>query len=216
MTKNTRNLAPLWGERWARLTRPGWARTAHVRRALAALLILLAAVLALRDRPAGAGSSVVVATRDLAPGHVLVDDDLRTVQRDFLPSGAVTGRGDAVGRTLAGAVRTGESLTDVRVVGPALAAVATGASGAISVPVRLADADVAELLHAGDSVDVVAVGEKHGTASVIARGAMVLAVPPGDPKRRSEGRLVVVALPAEEASVVAAASLSQSVTVTFH
>lgn len=218
MAKNTNSLALLWRERFARFTRPGWARTVHIRRAVAALLVVLAGVLALRGSPATAGTPVVVAARDLTPGHVLTADDLRVVQRESntVPAGAVTASADATGRALAGAVRSGEYLTDVRVVGPALAAAATGVRGATSVPVRLADAEVAELLHPGDTVDVLAVGEKHGETSVIASGATVLTVQVTDPKRRTEGRLVVLALPAAQANTVAAASLSQSITVTFH
>jgi len=68
----------------------------------------------------------------------------------------------------------------------------------------------------GDTVDVLALAEKRGGVSTIASSATVLTVQPGDPKRRSEGRLVLLALPAEQATAVATASLSQSITVTFH
>ncbi len=211
------SLAPLWREQIARYTCPGWARTAHIRRAVAALLVLLAAVLALRGNPATAGSAVVVATHDLAPGHVLSAEDLRVVEREShtVPAGAVTASGDATGRSLAAGMRTGEPLTDVRLVGPALAVAATGVSGATAVPVRLADADVADLLHPGDTVDVLALGDKRGGVNVIASGATVLVVQPADPKRRSEGRVVVLGLPSEQATAVASASLAQSITVTF-
>jgi len=212
------SLAPLWREQLSRLTRPGWARTVHIRRALAAVLVVLAGVLALRGNPANDGTAVVVAARDLTPGHVLTDADLRVVEREAhtLPAGAVVTSSAATGRALAGAVRSGESLTDVRLVGPALATAATGMRGATSVPVRLTDADMADLLHPGDTVDVLALGEKRGGVSTIASSATVLTVQPGDPKRRSEGRLVLLALPAEQATAVATASLSQSITVTFH
>jgi len=132
-----------------------------------------------------------------------------------VPSGALTAGPDATGRSLAAPMRSGETLTDVRLLGPALAAAATGVRGATSVPVRLTDGDIAELLHPGDAVDVLALGEKRGGVAVIASGAAVLTVQPGDPKRRSEGRVVVLGLPAEQATTVAAASLSQSITVTF-
>lgn len=212
------SLAPLWREQLSRYTRPGWARTVHIRRVLAALLVVLAGVLALRGNPATAGRAVVVAAHDLAPGEVLTDADLRVVQREAhtVPEGAVAARSDAAGRALAGAVRSGEPLTDVRLVGQALAVAATGNGRASSVPVRLADADLAQLLHPGDTVDVLAMGEKRGGVSVIATGAKVLVVAPAEDKRRSEGRLVVLGLPAEQANTVAAASLAQSITVTFH
>ncbi|WP_127782125.1 SAF domain-containing protein [Rhodococcus sp. X156] len=212
------NLAPLWRERLAELSRPGWARTAAVRRVVAALLVLLAGVLALRGDPGTAGTAVLVATRDLPPGHVLGDADLQVVQRPAqqLPAGALALASDATGRALAAAVRSGEQLTDVRLLGPALAVAATGDAATTAVPLRLPDADVADLLHPGDTVDVLGLGGARGAVTVVATDATVLSVPPADPKRRSEGRLVVLALPAEQAGAVAAASLSESLTITFH
>ncbi|MEO9222818.1 MAG: SAF domain-containing protein, partial [Mycobacteriaceae bacterium] len=113
-------LAPLWRERLAQFTRPGWARTMHIRRAVAALLVVLAGVLAVRGGPESTGSAVVVVVaHDLSPGHILTDEDLRIVHREpvAVPSGAVTVSADATGRSLATAVRGGETLTDVRLVG---------------------------------------------------------------------------------------------------
>lgn len=210
-------LAPLLRERVARLTRPGWSRTVNARRAVAALLVVLAGVLALRGDPSAATTDVVVAARDLRPGQVLGAEDVRLVRQPsaHVPDGAVGSVDDVTGRTMAGAVRAGEPFTDVRVVGQSLAAAATGSSDTTAVPVRLSDPDVADLLRPGDEVDVLVVGEEVGEVQVLASGGTVLAVQPSDERRSGDGRLVVLGLPARDAAAVAAASLEQAVAVTF-
>ncbi|UZJ26668.1 SAF domain-containing protein [Rhodococcus antarcticus] len=210
-------MSPLLHERLTTAARPGWTRTVHARRAVAAVLVLLAGVLALRGDPAAASTEVVVAARDLAPGQVITDDDLRTVSvgARTVPEGAVTAVDAVAGRTSAGAVRAGETLTDVRVVGPSLAALATGRSGATSVPVRLSDPDVADLLRPGDEVDVLVLGRSAGDVRVLAAGAVVLAVQPAHERRSGDGRLVVLGVGADQAATVATASLESAVTVTF-
>lgn len=201
----------------ARLSRPGWARTVHARRALAAALVVLAAVLAVRGDPSTRTSPVVVAVRDLAPGAVLTGDDLAltSVSSRSVPDGAVVDLASVTGRTLAGAVRGGEQLTDVRVLGADLARAATGRPDTTSVPVRLGDPDVADLLRPGDEVDVLALGEDVGSVRVVVRGAVVLAVPPETTRTGTTGRLVVLGVPGADAPDVAAASLEQTLTVTF-
>ena len=71
--------------------------------------------------------------------------------RRWCPAVSMT---DAVGRVLAGPVRSGEALTDVRLVGSSLL---TRGGRLVAAPVRLADPATAGLLHAGDRVDVLAV-----------------------------------------------------------
>lgn len=210
-------LTPLLRERLTAAARPGWARTVHARRAVAAVLIVLAGVLALRGDPAADHTEVVVAARDLRPGQVIAVEDVRTVSvaSGTAPEGVVAGVEAVTGRTAAGAVRAGETLTDVRVVGPSLAALATGTSGATSVPVRLTDPDVAALLRPGDEVDVLVLGDDAGDVRVLAAGAVVLAVQPPDERRTGDGRLVVLGVPPREAASVASASLEAAVTVTF-
>lgn len=211
------HLSPLLRERLALAARPGWSRTVHARRSVAAVLVVLAGVLALRGDPASASTEVVVAARDLAPGRVIATGDLRmvTMSTRVVPDGAVTAVDTVAGRTTAGAVRAGETLTDVRLVGPSLAVLATGRSEVTSVPVRLSDAEVAALLRPGDEVDVLVLGDNADGVRVLAKGAVVLAVqPPGD-RRSAGGRLVVLGLPPEDAPDVAAASLEGVVTVTF-
>ena len=84
------------------------------RRALAALLAAAAAAFGLAAaRPRPGGEKVLVAAHDLAAGAVLAPRDVtvRVFPSDAVPDGMVAG---ATGRTLSGAVRRGEPLTDAR------------------------------------------------------------------------------------------------------
>jgi pilus assembly protein CpaB len=117
-------------------------------------------------------------------------------------------------QVLSGASRTGEPLTDVRLAGPALTRLTVGDSAHASVPIRLADAGVADFLYPGRKVDVITTDPDSARTSILAERVPVLAVRP--PESQSErGRLVVVGLPEHQAATVAAASLAKSVTVTL-
>ena len=190
----------------------GWRRHALLRRILAGALALLALVLAVAPDAGAAGVPVVVAAVDVAAGSTLGAPDLAVRQwpAELVPAGALREPGAADGRVLVGAARAGEPITDTRLAGPA----ALGApAGAAAVPVRLADAGVAALLVPGSTVDVVTVGADTAEPVVLAAAAAVLAVlPPDSP---SSGRLVLVGMPAEVATRVAAASLTEQVAVTL-
>jgi len=98
-----------------------------------------------------------------------------------------------VGRTLAGPVRAGEPVTDVRLIAPSLV---SGYPGRVALPVRVADADAVALLRVGDRVSLVAADPRRGTASYVAVDVPVLALPSPDSEApeaaRLPGRLVVV------------------------
>jgi hypothetical protein len=195
-----------------------------LRRLAAALLVVLAAVLAVAGAasPSVAGVPVVLARHDLAPGAAVRPDDVEVVPRppEAVPGGALRVLDDAVGRHLVGPVRPGEVLTDVRVVGAEAARRAVGAPDAAGVPLRLADPAVAALVQAGALVDVVGgagvggPGVGSGGGVVLARGARVLTVLPGE-ERSASPPLVLVALPGPEAARVAAATVGQEVTLTL-
>ncbi|HEX3649447.1 MAG TPA: SAF domain-containing protein [Pseudonocardiaceae bacterium] len=204
----------------------GWPRTMALRRLVAVALVVLAGALALR--PAGARETaqadVVVAAKDLAPGSLLTQADVavRPLPGSVLPSGAVTDRAAVIGRVLAAPIRAGEPLTDVGLVGPADTALTTGDPDAATVPVRLADPDVADLLRPGIRVDVVTLDPDHQGDPVLAENATVVTVRDtagstgaiGSDQNQT-GRLVLVALPRQFATRLAAASLRQPVTVTL-
>ncbi len=203
-----------WGRLGATVAGPGWRRIALLRRVAAGLLAVLALVLALTPASGAAGTAVVVAATDLAPGVTLraADLSLRRWPSDLVPAGALPHPAAADGRVLVGAARAGEPLTDVRLVGPA--GHPGSPPGSAAVPVRLADAGVAPLLAPGSRVDVVTAGASSEEPVVLAAGASVLAVLAVLPEDApSSGRLVLVAMPAEVATRVAAASLTEQVAV---
>jgi Flp pilus assembly protein CpaB len=194
------------------LTRSSWARTMLLRRIGAALLAVLAVALAVASMLHGNEHTapVLVAARDVPAGTTLTGDDvrLRDLPAAYVPAGSLHDLGPAVGRILTGSARAGEPITDVRLVGRENTLLATGDPDAVAVPVRLTDAAVADLLRPGIRVDVV------GDPAVLANDAVVVAVRPSE-GMSAKGRLVVVALPRQAAAKVAAASLTQPVTVTL-
>ncbi|MGH3867457.1 MAG: SAF domain-containing protein [Pseudonocardiaceae bacterium] len=216
-----RTLALLLREHCDTLMRgSGFGRTLLLRRAAAAVLVGLAAVLALApNQGSPAGNMVVVAARDLSPGTVLAASEvtLRPLPAQLVPDGTARTPTAVLGRTLAAPVRRGEPLTDVRLTGSDLARTVTMNPDTVSVPLRLADPGVAALLHPGATVDVVTIGERRDEPVVLAQGARVLAVlEAGTRTGERDGRLVLVALDPVGATRVAAASISQTLTVTVH
>jgi Flp pilus assembly protein CpaB len=174
-----------------------------------------AAALGILAPSAAPGVPVLTAARDLAAGTALAPDDLvlSRVPPAAVPDGALGGATEALGRLLAAPVRRGEVLTDVRIAGTAL--LGEAAEGTLAVPVRLADAAAAALLHAGDRVDVLAAATTPGgppEASVVADGATVLAVPTAVADG-GEGALVVLATDARVAQQLAAAAVSSRLSV---
>lgn len=209
MTSPRRSLSLLLG----RVRRAILAR----RRLLAALLVGIAVLAGLRATagPPPATTSVLVAARDLSSGTVLEPDDLawREFAPGTAPAGAVATESDATGRPLAGAIRAGEPLTDLSMVGPGLAA-----DGQVVTPVRITDAESVGLLSVGDRIDLVATDLDDGTASRVATGVPVLAVPDADPAAGDgmPGRLVVVGLDPETVTNVTAASTRDGLGFNFN
>jgi pilus assembly protein CpaB len=182
-----------------------------LRKAACAVLLALALATAVAPAPGSAREAVVVAAVDLAAGRTVraADLALRLWPPELVPAGAVRDPTTADGRVLVGAARAGEPITDVRLVGagPAPGGLAT------AVPVRLGDAAVAALLVPGRRVDVVTLGQRSDQPILLAQDAVVLAVLAEDPRVR--GRLVLVGMPRDTATRVAAASLADQVAVTF-
>lgn len=196
-----------------------------LRRGAAGLLLVLALGLLAAPSVAPAGTPVLVAARDLAPGVALgpADVAVRLLPGELVPAGAFAEPGAVAGRQVVGGVRAGEALTDVRLLGPVAAVAAAGVPDAAGVPVRLADAGVAALLTPGTRVDLVAAGAGDAGAvpadpadpALLAPGAVVLAVLPAPERTAGSAPVVVVALPAALAARVATVSLREEVTVTL-
>lgn len=171
---------------------PGRTRIRHLlawhRRTIAAVLAaasVAVALLATRPAPPPAVATLVAA-HDLDGGAVLSSDDLRRVDMppDLVPEGAFGSDASLSGRVVAGPVRSGEPVTDVRLVGPGLLA-AYENDGLVAAPVRLADPNSVELLRPGDLVDVLATpaelsdvaGTASGVAHTVAPEVRVVTVP---------------------------------------
>jgi hypothetical protein len=123
----------------------------------------------------------VVLTTARPAGALLGGDDLtvRAVPSGLVPDGAVDDPEELIGARLAVALPSGFPIVDGVLVGPRLADGAP--AGRVVVPVRLADADVAGLLGAGDRVDLLQAPSEGGAARVIARGALVMARTASEP-----------------------------------
>jgi pilus assembly protein CpaB len=188
-----------------------------VRRLLATVLAVAALVVAVRPPTAPAAAAtgtptvpVVVATGDLPAGTALGSGDLAVARWpvDVVPDGVLAAPGELTGRTLAGALRAGEPVTDVRLVGPGLTTLLTG--GEQSVPIRLADLAVAAALRAGDRVDVLATEDGAAVAEVVASAALVLVAPSG----ADDGAVWLAASP-DTAARLAAALTRATITVSL-
>ncbi|MER2242915.1 SAF domain-containing protein, partial [Rhodococcus sp. (in: high G+C Gram-positive bacteria)] len=172
--------------------------------------------------------------RDHLSGSEIANSDveIREIDSKQLPEGVVSDTGLVVGRTVAGPIRTGETVTDVRVLSPRLAGLSVGTDDARIVPVRLADAAVADMLRSGDVVDVLTVGPDTSRTDtshpdtpnesiadkapqILAAGAVVALVTKSESTRNQQEQVILLALPTPAANVVAAASLSNAITVTF-
>ena len=196
------------------------------RRAVAALLAVVALLLALRSPalPAAGrstGVAVAVAATDLPSGTVLAAAalTLATFPDDVTPAGTVNEPTPLVGRVLAGAVRAGEPITDARLVGPGLTSGLP--RGTVAAPVRLADLAVTALVRTGDRVDILATSPDAGSAEVIAAGALVLAAPtpaasPGTPSPADDAAgLLVLAVDGPTAARLAAVATTATLTVSL-
>jgi hypothetical protein len=179
-----------------RLTRPLRAVRRAVlvrRRLLAAVLtaIAVAAGLHAAAAPPPPSVRVLTAARDLPAGTLLSGSDL--AKQEFAPDSVPDGLApDAVGRTLAAPVRSGEPVTDVRLVGESLA---RSDPDLTALPVRFPDAAMVELLEVGDVIDLIATDPQGSGATVVAAGIPVLAIPAADDASGAGGQagaLVVV------------------------
>lgn len=203
-------------ERLASIVRPVRRAVLARRRLLAAALTAVAVLAGLHATaaPAPPHVSVRVAARDLPAGTVLTSGDL--AEADFAPGSVPADLAeDPAGRTLAAPLRTGEPVTDVRLVGPALS---EGYPGLTAVPVRLPDAGMAGLLRVGDRIDLVSADPQGGGAEVVAYDVPVLAIPDLEPEVGASGltgRLVVVGAAPDEVAEIADASVRTFITIAF-
>jgi pilus assembly protein CpaB len=168
--------------------------------------------------PLPAGENVWTAARDLPSGTVLDRADL--VAMKFAVGTAPRAAhqlGALLGRTLGTPLGAGEAATVRQMVGTDQLA---GYPGRSAIGVRIPDAEAVGLLRAGDRVDLVASDPQHHRPGYpLVQDAIVLAVPTSAPNRSGPeltGRLVVFAVPADQATAIATAATSLFLTVIWN
>jgi Flp pilus assembly protein CpaB len=195
------------------------------RRLVAAALAAAAVVCALNAlRPPPIPTRQIwVAAHDLAGGAPLTTSDIRAAPLPLtaLPHDALRATQRIVGRVLAAPMRTGEPLTDVRLLSPALLT-AMGTPTAVAVPVRVADGPAAlALVHAGDRIDVLAVADADAAAtssgSVVVHDVQVLATPANDPGNGTDSMagLLIVAASSRQAAALAQVAATSRLSVSL-
>jgi pilus assembly protein CpaB len=189
---------------------------ARYRRVLGALLAAIA-VLALVETLAPDASArllVVVAAHDLPAGTRLAPGDVTLVGMPphLVPAGAAAAREPVVGETVAGPMRAGEVVTDVRLVGRPL--VSGYPRGTVAAPVRIHDSAVAGLLSVGDRIDVYAARSDTRIADLVVGDAAVMALPRDDDPGEGGG-LLILAVTSAQAAALATAAATAPLSVTM-
>lgn len=186
------------------------------RRPVAALCAAVAVAAALRagSTPPPPRTLVLTAAHDLPGGVVLRAGDLARTPFDpgSVPSGALPSS-RAVGRTTAGPLRSGEAVTDTRLLTRSLL---VGYPGLVAVPVRIGDPGAVRLLRVGDRVDLLAADPQGETsARVVGRAVPVLAIPRSGAESPglTTGALVVLGIPDGGAELVTQASVTSFLSV---
>jgi pilus assembly protein CpaB len=178
---------------------------------------MLAALAALRPSPPPT-VAVLVAAHRLPAGRVLAARDVAIARwpPSVVPDGALRPGARVVGRALAGPMRRGEPLTDVRLAGVGLLG-ADPLTDAVAAPVRIADPGAVALVREGDRIDVLATPpDGAGPAVVVADDVLVLATP-RDPVdgAAADGALVVVRTTRRGASALARAAVGDRLSLTL-
>ena len=185
------------------------------RRPLAAVAAALAVLVGLQALAPAAPPvrQVLTAAHDLPAGAVVARGDLTWTPYPpgAVPAGAIGTPEGAVGRTTTGPVRSGEALTDVRLLGGSLL---DGYPGRVAAPVRVGDPGAVGLLRVGDLVDVIAADPQGGSeAVVVAERVPVVALPGSADTALAQGGLVVLAVSGETARALASAAVSAYLSV---
>jgi pilus assembly protein CpaB len=144
----------------------------------------------------------LVATREILSGAVIIEKDvaLRDLPIHVVADGSFHAMNDAIGQIAVGAIRRGEVITDARVVAPSL----LSESGLVAIAITLNDSANAQLVHAGDHVDVLAsqggaiVSDGAAPARLVASDVEVLST-----KTHESKGVVVLAVTASEARAIA-------------
>lgn len=182
-------------------------------RKIAALgLAVVAILLAYVDysHPDAGFKEVVVASRDIPAGATVTEADVLVTNapQEFIPQNAFHRQGDVLSRISAGPISQGEIVTESRFVGPSLAAHLTKDQNSKIIAITPADRGIANILRAGDAVDILTAGADGVTALPLARrGHVVSRTESGDDP------VILVALPIGAAETVATMQLNNPITL---
>lgn len=193
-----------------RRTRKNGRAWRAARRLLAAALFVVAGVIATWPSPPEPGVTVLTVAADLPAGHLLTAADIHESVVLRPPDGALPTGTPVAGRALAGAIRRGEIVTDVRLVptsGP------DPGPGRRALTVRPVDPTSVDLISPGMQVSVVGI-DPVGAATVLTADGIVLAVPVVDAVA-GQLRPVLLGVPRADADRVSAATLTGDVALQF-
>lgn len=191
------------------------------RRPLAALAAsgAVLAVLQAASPPPPTTVAVLTASRDLPGGAVVRPQDLELTRLPpgTAPESALSDPSAVSGRTLAAPVAKGEIVTEARTIGRSLLA---GYPGRTAVPIRVSDPAVVGLLRVGNVITLVGADpEGRNPPITIAADVSVIAIPREGGEvfgTATPGRLVVIAVPRERATEVAARSMTGFLTIVWN
>lgn len=164
------------------------------------------------SRPDSGFTKVVVAAHDIEAGSAISETDIRIVAmpEEFVPKQAFETLEDVIDRISAGPILQSEILTETRFVGPSLAEHLTHNPHSAIVAVSPADQAIAQVLRAGDIVDILTSGSDGASARPLARGGRVVSRTDED-----KDTVILVALPSGAAETVAATQLTNPITLTL-
>ena len=206
---------------------PGWHRTRLIRRAIAILLVLMAAALALHSA-LKKDPQVVVAVRTIDAGSTVTAEDvaLRRVPQNLLPEGTFDSTDDVVGHVAVAAISPNEIPSHLRFVGSELASYLVNLDTLVTnqeadsaqenlgpptlVPIKLADPTLAHLLNHGDNAPepiTIAAGGRVVLSTLQQKSGGFAASSSREPGT------ILIALPETPAKRVAAASLTSPLAV---
>lgn len=158
--------------------------------------------------------AVAVAAHDLSGGAVIGQGDVVIVQMppDVVPAGAFGTTEAVLGASVAAPMRSGEPLTDRRLLGAEL--IHGYPPGMVASPVRIQDAEVVSLLQPGNRIDLYAPAGHSGPATRIVSGAVVVMLPKAA-EDQGNGALVVLAVSSSQAAEIAQASATAALSVSL-
>ena len=138
--------------------------------------------------------TVLVAKSDLAAGSQINSDDFTQIDipKKFKATNALSAS-EVNGLILISNLIKGEQLTYSRIISPST-------SEQDLVPIRLADSQVAKVIHPGQVVDVISSSDSNSVATVVASQVVIVALfPETQSFTNSQGLLVLVAANSREA-----------------